>query len=380
MLVKCTKKLLDTLDVKVAKDHQESPLFSWHANVVTVNHRKTVILLNDLNRYVIVLYGLKKKDLSNIDKLIFRAMIEIFEDECINEDIIDAYFQQAGEISFSTTDDRSSTSRLNRIADWVHQFHDLLIDDRIIQSPLSMRISRMLVSAGKGSQEYLVPVQQFHKNLEALYGEPIIKCNAVELKVTLDLDDFDVWRRLIVPVNTTYTVLHEVLQKAFGWQDCHLHQFFVYRDQKPVNMSMINHPSFHREGYIPTLNIVSDEYAFDYPDELEMIWENGLKLSEVPFEHAKYTYDFGDNWQHYIEVERTIEDFDCNRPVFVDGFGDTPPEDVGGESGYKNFLYIMSDPEDEDHENFKLWAEEQGYRKYDPVYVKKAVERLFNRY
>lgn len=380
MLIKCTKKLLDTLDVKVAEDHQESLSFSWHANVVTVNRRKTVILLNDLNRYVIVLYGLKKKDFSNLDKMILRAMVEVFEDECINEDIINAYFQQAGGISFTTTDDRSSTSRLNRVADWVNQFYDLLIDDRIIQAPLSMRISRMLVSTGKGRQEYVVPIQQFHKNLEESYGKPVIKCKAVVIKVNLDLDNFDVWRRLIVPVNTTYTVLHEVLQKAFGWQDCHLHQFFIYGDQKPVNMSMINHPSFHREGYIPTLNIVSDEYAFEDPDELEMVWENGLKLSEIPFQHAKYSYDFGDNWQHYIEVEGMMEDFDRNHPVFVDGSGDTPPEDVGGESGYENFLDIISDTEDEEHENFRLWAKEQGYRKYDPVYVKKAVERLFNRY
>lgn len=232
----------------------------------------------------------------------------------------------------------------------------------------------MITHIGIGALEFTLT---FHKNLQELYGEPIIKCNAVVLKVTLDLDDFDVWRRFIVPVNTTYTALHKVLQKAFGWRDYHLHHFYIYGDQGILDTSMINHSNYHKEGYIPKLIIVSDEYAYDNPDELEMVWEKGLKLSEVPFEHAKYTYDFGDNWQHYIEVERSIEDFDCNHPVFVDGSGDTPPEDVGGESGYKNFLDIMSDPEDEDHEHFKLWAEEQGYRKYDPVFVKKAVERLF---
>jgi hypothetical protein len=209
MLIKCTKKLLDMLEVGPSAGQQESSLFSWHANVVMVNRRKTVILLNDLNRYVIVLHGLKKKDFRDLEKLILKAICQIFEDECIDAEIIKAYMKQAEEITYTTTSDRSSTSRLNRIADWVHQFYDLLIDDKIIQAPLSMRISRMLVSDGKG---------------------------------------------------------------------------------------------------------------------------------------------------------------------------DTPPEDVGGESGYKYFLGIMNDPEDEEHENFKLWAEEQRFRKYDPDFVKKAVERLFDRY
>ncbi|MBV1758123.1 MAG: plasmid pRiA4b ORF-3 family protein [Dethiosulfatibacter sp.] len=380
MLIKCTKKLLDTLDAKVTEDHQESLMFSWHANVVTVNRRKTVILLNDLNRYVIVLYGLKKKDFSNMDKLILRAINDVFEDECLNEDIINAYFQEAGGITYTTTKDRSSTSRLNRVADWVNQFYDLLIEDSVIQSSLSMRISRILVSESKGSKDYIVPVDLLHKNLEESYSQPVIKCKAVVMKVTLDLDNFDVWRRFIVPVNTTYTVLHKVLQKAFVWRDYHLHHYYIYGDQGIVDTSMINHPNFHKEGYLPILNIVSDEYAFNDPDDLEMIWENGVRLSEIPFEHAKYTYDFGDNWQHYIEVEGTIEDFDCNHPVFVDGSGDTPPEDVGGESGYENFLAIISDPDEEEHEDFKLWAEEQRFRKYDPVFVKKEVEDLFRRY
>ena len=91
-----------------------------------------------------------------------------------------------------------------------------------------MQISRILVSESRGSKDYMVPVEQFHNNLEALYGEPVINCNAVVMKVSLDLDNFDVWRRFIVPVNTTYTVLHKVLQKAFEWRDYHLHHFCIY--------------------------------------------------------------------------------------------------------------------------------------------------------
>jgi len=49
MLIQCTKKLLDELNVKLTVVNDEKPLFCWHANLITINHRKTVVLLNDSN-------------------------------------------------------------------------------------------------------------------------------------------------------------------------------------------------------------------------------------------------------------------------------------------------------------------------------------------
>src|SRR5271169_284894 len=36
-----------------------------------------------------------------------------------------------------------------------------------------------------------------------------------------------IWRRLLVPSDTTIAQLHEVLQVAFGWEDMHLHRFEI---------------------------------------------------------------------------------------------------------------------------------------------------------
>ena len=70
MLIQCTRKLLKQLDIEPESEIEEEPLFSWHANLKTVNRRKAVVLANDKNRYVIVLYGLRakndKKDISGI--------------------------------------------------------------------------------------------------------------------------------------------------------------------------------------------------------------------------------------------------------------------------------------------------------------------------
>ena len=36
-----------------------------------------------------------------------------------------------------------------------------------------------------------------------------------------------IWRRLLVPSDTTIAQLHGVLQVAFGWEDMHLHRFEI---------------------------------------------------------------------------------------------------------------------------------------------------------
>nr|WP_077247621.1 hypothetical protein [Bacillus sp. FJAT-27225] len=59
MKIQCTKKLLDKLDVEVVAGQEEDPLFSWHANLITFNRKNVVILVNDKNRFSVILHGLK---------------------------------------------------------------------------------------------------------------------------------------------------------------------------------------------------------------------------------------------------------------------------------------------------------------------------------
>ena len=38
-----------------------------------------------------------------------------------------------------------------------------------------------------------------------------------------------IWRRLLVPAAMTLAQLHDVLQAAMGWENCHLHEFRIGR-------------------------------------------------------------------------------------------------------------------------------------------------------
>lgn len=70
-------------------------------------------------------------------------------------------------------------------------------------------MSRDLV--GEGKNKYYYPYEKMFEVLENLAGGKIFHMEAVQLKITLRLDDHPVWRRIIVPLNRTFEGLHEML-------------------------------------------------------------------------------------------------------------------------------------------------------------------------
>ena len=63
--------------------------------------------------------------------------------------------------------------------------------------------------------------------------------NVVSLKLTLRGTKPPVWRRLLVPGETTLGDLHRAIQAAMGWEDDHLHTFDIegrqYGDPRVVD-------------------------------------------------------------------------------------------------------------------------------------------------
>ncbi len=134
----------------------------------------------------------------------------------------------------------------------------------------------------------------------------------LQLKVVLrGVSKPPVWRRVQVRADATFAACHELIQAAFGWTDTHLH-------------------SFEYDGV--RIGIPDPEWEDDCADETE------TTLAEVllgPKDRIRYTYDFGDDWEHDILLEKVIEpNTDDRRPVLMTGKGACPPEDCGGPWGY----------------------------------------------
>jgi hypothetical protein len=95
-------------------------------------------------------------------------------------------------------------------------------------------------------------------------------------------------------------------------------------------------------------------------------------------DRIEYAYDFGDNWQHVLELEDKMPpSAEADYPLCAGGERSAPPEDVGGVSGYEEFLEALFDPGHEEHEHMKSWVG----RPFDPgtFSVAEANERLRKR-
>lgn len=127
------------------------------------------------------------------------------------------------------------------------------------------------------------------KALSELTGKSTYKYRAFELLVTLDLEIYKATRRLIVPADTEFQMLHAVLQDVFDWKNYHLYDFAV----------------FDESGALYT-RLVPDEESLSYDNDA--VLRNDHRLSEYFPQHKRilYTYDMGDNWEHEIVLIRTI--------------------------------------------------------------------------
>ncbi|MDO9712524.1 plasmid pRiA4b ORF-3 family protein [Paracraurococcus lichenis] len=165
----------------------------------------------------------------------------------------------------------------------------------------------------------------------------------VSLKVTLRDTKPPIWRRLLVPGATTLGDLHRAIQAAMGWDDCHLHTFDIEGRQY---------------GDRRTVDDVADE---------NRVTLNGLTTSGVT--RFAYTYDFGDNWQHAIVIEKSPPAVEAlSRPVCTAGKRRGPPEDCGGPWGYRELLDILADPAHPEHaERFEWLGDDFDPEDFSPA-------------
>lgn len=154
-----------------------------------------------------------------------------------------------------------------------------------------------------------------------------------QLKVTLRHSKPPIWRRLLVRADLKLYKLHDVLQVAMGWHDCHLHEF----DSQGARYGIPN-PEFDAE---------------------ELRDERKIKLNDLlTAEKQKlvYTYDFGDFWQHDLVLEKilTADGVPLHAQCLA-GKRSGPPEDCGGMGGYEALLRIVLDPAHPDHDDMCEW-------------------------
>ena len=215
-----------------------------------------------------------------------------------------------------------------------------LVRARMVKTAESYAIARMRLLGG-GRDVKTSPPKAF--SLPAGGTQPITDGPAIfQVKIALLDIEPAIWRRVLVPAETTLDQLHEVIQAAFGWWNYHLHQYLI--DGK---LYALPDPEYDDDLLPPRL----DERAVQLRDL--------LTSSSIVYE-----YDFGDGWKHLVEIENVAmaPEPGARYPICTGGERACPREDCGGTPGYQRLLEALADPTHEEHAELRQWAG----RRYDP--------------
>jgi Plasmid pRiA4b ORF-3-like protein len=223
--------------------------------------------------------------------------------------------------------------------------------------------------------------------------------SALHLRIRLVGVQPEVWRRVIVPGSASMASLSEILLIAMGWNLTHSHVFRLTEkqpdaefDERPAHALAGSagdddedfefavddeseagtgdpfdfapahaapagagaepaHPGKHQHD-------AAQDFEFDDEDEDELDEEN-VTVLEALRDLFSFTleYDFGNGWEHEVVVEH-VDWYPTGLKfgVCFDGANACPPEDIGGPSGYAEFLDAIADPQHDEHAGYLDWV------------------------
>ncbi|MCK6599734.1 MAG: plasmid pRiA4b ORF-3 family protein [Bdellovibrionaceae bacterium] len=139
-----------------------------------------------------------------------------------------------------------------------------------------------------------------------------------EFKVSLQGTSPVVWRSFLAHEIIDLSELHMLIQMTMGWEARHPYEF------------KINGKSY-------------GEIDSDF--ENDMIEAEGITFGEAikSSKNFTYIYDFGDGWQHDVEIVSVLEhDSRMIYPVCIGGENACPPEDCGGPPGFEDLKKALA--------------------------------------
>jgi len=337
LIVRGTKKLRDRMNKAPAAsqdDESSTALGDWFATALFWKPQ-AALLVN--TRTMIPVFT----PLAPAGKLLDRApeaIAAVLRAHGVSDAVIATELNEMSEVRIAPTNDRQIVGVMNEFAfqgegAWGAHDPDLF--------SMSMRLSGLIL--GPLMSRHGTPADElaafFSDDADLITLSTTTATSAPQarqvhqLKVTLRSMTPPIWRRVVVDGGETLDHLHAVIQAAFGWWDAHLHDFDI-------------------DG--TRYGIPDDDDWTPVKDERRISIDQAIGNRD---RKIRYTYDFGDNWDHDIVLEKTMSASDVTTvPDCIGGRRACPPEDCGGPWGYRELLDILADPTHPEHQERVEWA------------------------
>ena len=170
-----------------------------------------------------------------------------------------------------------------------------------------------------------------------------------------------IWRRFLLRETATFAELHDAIQDAFGWEQCHLWDFREPgRRGEPI-------------AGVP----VDDGWGTKTPDG-KRIKLSRFFSADQPGAKCIYVYDFGDDWEHDVKMRKVVADSAKFKRRLLAGSRACPPEDCGGVPGYFQMVDIVQtrkDPDEDDPEGLAEWLGDWDPERFGLEAAQKAFDR-----
>jgi len=214
------------------------------------------------------------------------------------------------------------------------------------------------------------------------------------IKIELEESNPLIWRRVIMPADATFNRLHDIIQNATNFQSgypydgYHLFEFDLSKENVIVTNSL---EAYEEHKHYMNNKDMYEERLKNMPPEMakfEKINNEYLEKEVKKPKHYKidaylqkyknidYAYDFGDDWHFTIQLEAIVDDYYFGFPTLLDGAETAPPEDVGGISGFYEFLEIYNDESCPEHEAAKEWVDGLLFKTYDHDVINDRLKRV----
>ena len=170
--------------------------------------------------------------------------------------------------------------------------------------------------------------------------------NVLQIKVALKDFKPTIFRTFYFPADSGFLELHAAIQEAMGWDTSHL---FAFRKGRNLNIG------------IPSDN------DFDFGMNVLDISKTKLKgILEKPKDTITYEYDFGDGWEHKVDVQKVFDEIELPQlPYCIKGANACPIEDCGGVWGYQNILEIKLDKKHPEYDEMNEWYDFENLEPFE---------------
>lgn len=163
-LIRCTKKLQKEMGLTKTLLTDDEPTFSylgpWHANLIYIDRRKCILLVNDKTLLNFIIPDVSRAQIKHLPELFRSLLVCVLAEENIPESVRHKILAEYTDIGFTNTNSKSVLGSMNDLA--FHYEHHILSEGGIHSHAIPGIISK-LNHMPMGAIEYAYSIDALKK-------------------------------------------------------------------------------------------------------------------------------------------------------------------------------------------------------------------------